>query len=77
VSAEKKDVQEMIADMLREIGILLLVFGAIDGLEHHTELARHGLTPRLFAAELIGASAIIIGLGMVLEAVRKEPGERE
>ena len=67
----------MIADMLREIGILLLVFGAIDGLEHHTELARHGLTPRVFAAELIGSSSIIIGLGMVLEAMRKQSGDRE
>ena len=61
----------MIAETLRELGVLAFVFGAMDGLEYHQELAKYGMTPVCFTLILLGVFVLLLGGGIILEAKRK------
>jgi len=64
--AGKKSNEEMLGEVLRDIGILIVVFFPFD-----EWLTFHQLTWR-FVAGSTGLSAVAVALGMTLERLRKE-----
>lgn len=66
----RKSNLEMLGDSSREAGILVLVFGFLDGFMQSDEIRDSGMPLWLFIAWVLFLSVCLLGLGMAMERNR-------
>ncbi len=59
---DRRKTYHLIGESLREVGILLLVFGPLDAFFQHERLGLFAVTP------FIAAGLLLVGVGIIIEA---------
>jgi hypothetical protein len=75
VNTPRKAVLEMVADSIREAGILVGVFVMLDSVIFQTRELRISQTPtppNVLALWITAATIVLVGTGMILERIRPE-----